>query len=174
MLLHMCVTKQLKITHKYLERGHTQMECDSVHSTVERQLGRKPIHCPATYVEEIRSARRCQPYTVKYVRHEFFNDYSNLRYHSSIRPGCKTADPVVTDLLQMIYLPDGSVRYKLSHTGQELLLPCSARLPGPRVLGRRYTAPLKISKAKFKHLQELKRVIPVDYHTFYDSLPHEI
>lgn len=35
-----------------------------------------------------------------------------------------------------------------------------------------YSEPLKISVDKFNHLQDLKRLIPSDYHSFYDLLPH--
>ncbi len=36
-----------------------------------------------------------------------------------------------------------------------------------------YMSPLKIKAQKYKHLQELKRVIPADFHAFYDALPHD-
>jgi len=32
------VDKQINIEQKYLERGHTQMECDSVHSVIEQSV----------------------------------------------------------------------------------------------------------------------------------------
>lgn len=35
-LLHLSVAKKVVIIQKYLEKGHTQMEYDSVHSTIER------------------------------------------------------------------------------------------------------------------------------------------
>lgn len=34
-----------------------------------------------------------------------------------------------------------------------------------------YHARLKITEAKYRHLQELKLSIPTDYHLVYDSLP---
>ena len=37
-LLHIAITKQIVIEQKYLEKGHTQMEADSMHSTIERRL----------------------------------------------------------------------------------------------------------------------------------------
>ena len=95
MLINLSVTKNIVEIHKYLEPGHTQMECDSVHSTVENALRKKPVFCPANYVEAIRCARRKQPYDA-----------------------------------------------------------------------------IKIKQSKYKHLQELKAVMPSDYHPFYDSLPH--
>ncbi|KAG8333225.1 hypothetical protein J6590_005982 [Homalodisca vitripennis] len=35
-----------------------------------------------------------------------------------------------------------------------------------------YSARLKIPRSKFNHLQELKMILPSDYHAFYDNLPH--
>ena len=37
-LLHVAKKKNITVVQKYLERGHTQMECDSIHSTIERKL----------------------------------------------------------------------------------------------------------------------------------------
>ena len=55
------------ITQNILEKGHTQMEVGSVHSTIER------IHCPADYVSIMRESRQNpQPYDVKYSTHDFF------------------------------------------------------------------------------------------------------
>lgn len=173
LLLHMAVTRQMNITQKYLEPGHTQMECDSIHSTIEQALVNKEISSPANYVEAIKNARRKQPYKVKYLDHNFFHDYSGLKYYQSIRPGTKAGDPVVTDLRQLIYLPDGNIKYKLSHTGEESLLPRNARVAGSRTIKQLYTAKPKIKASKYRHLQQLKSVLRADYHHFYDDLPHE-
>ena len=55
------------ITQNILEKGHTQKEVGSVHSTIER------IHCPADYVPIMRESRQNpQPYDVKYSTHDFF------------------------------------------------------------------------------------------------------
>lgn len=37
-LLHNSIKLGIEITQKYLEKGHTQMECDSVHAAIERRL----------------------------------------------------------------------------------------------------------------------------------------
>ena len=31
---------------------------------------------------------------------------------------------------------------------------------------------MRISSTKWQHLQQLKKVLPKDYHQFYDALPH--
>jgi len=35
-----------------------------------------------------------------------------------------------------------------------------------------YTESLKIREMKYRHLQDLKEVIPKDFHSFYDNLRH--
>lgn len=40
-LLHLSFKYELSITQKFLEKGHTQMECDSVHSIIELNLKKK-------------------------------------------------------------------------------------------------------------------------------------
>lgn len=43
-LLHFSIKHQLIIKQKYLVRGHTHMECDSVHSLIERKLKGQDIY----------------------------------------------------------------------------------------------------------------------------------
>ena len=173
MLLNVAVTKDITITHKYLEPGHTQMECDSVHSTIEQKLRKKSMYCPANYVQAIKEARRNMPYEVKYLTHDFFTDYSTVQYYSSIRPGIKKGDPVVTDVRQFQYSPDGTIHYKLRHTEEWSLLPRTSTAAKPAAVKTPlYQEAPKIKQTKYKHLQELKAVIPRDYHAFYDNLPY--
>jgi len=49
-ILELAVRKQVTIYQKFLEKGHTQMECDSVHSTIERQLRKVDIQVPSDYI----------------------------------------------------------------------------------------------------------------------------
>lgn len=82
-LLYMAHKKQITIVPKILEKGHTQMECDSIHSTIERKLRNKPIYSPQTYVDLIKAARPVRPYSVKYLSHDFFKNFSALKYYTS-------------------------------------------------------------------------------------------
>lgn len=36
-----------------------------------------------------------------------------------------------------------------------------------------YPRPLKLTRSKWNDLQKLKKVLPVDVHSFYDQLPYE-
>ena len=106
------------VTQKILEKGHTQMEVDSVHATIGTRLkppGRKPksIYSPAMYVDVMRDARKDPgPYSVEYVDHTFFSDYTSISALKSIRPGLRVGDPTVADLRAIKYTADGSLLYK--------------------------------------------------------------
>ena len=63
-LVDFCVHHNVQIVQKYLEKGHTQMEVDSVHSTIERKLKTRSIYYPGNYVEVMQEARPAQPYEV--------------------------------------------------------------------------------------------------------------
>lgn len=173
-LLRFAVKRNIAITQNILEKGHTQMEVDSVHSTIERCLRRQPIYAPCNYVEMIQRARQV-PYKVKYIDHSFFRDYSALRFYETIRPSNKVGDPVITDIRSLKYTKDGKIMYKLSHLDDYMDLPVRRNTTTPtghELVTRLYTKQLKIKESKYQHLQELKEVIPKDYHLFYDVLSH--
>lgn len=174
-LLNFAVKHNVAIIQKYLEPGHTQMECDSVHSCIERKLKRREISLPSDYVKATREARsKPMPYEVVVTNHDFFKDYSSidcLRY-SSIRPGKVKNDAVVTDLRMLCYNPDGVISYKLDFDEELKPLPSRPRKIPALQYPRMHKQPLKISENKWKDLQELKSVLPKDCHHFYDLLPH--
>lgn len=59
------------IEQKYLVSGHTQMECDSMHSMIEKRM-HGPMYAPQDYMVVMRAARHANPYTVTEVK---FNDF---------------------------------------------------------------------------------------------------
>ena len=173
-LLRFAVKHNITVTQKFLEKGHTQMEVDSVHSTIERRLRKRQIYSPANYVEVFKQARQ-QPYDVKYVDHNFFMDFAGLKSYDTIRPGSRVGDPVVTDIRCLRYFPEGLIKYKLLYSDEFSEVPKKRNAPTPtghELLPNLYSAPLKIKDTKFQHLQQLKAVIPKDYHSFYDTLDH--
>ncbi|KAE8749137.1 hypothetical protein FOCC_FOCC004043 [Frankliniella occidentalis] len=61
MYLHLCVKYSIKITHRYLEPGHTQMEADSIHANIERSTEKKDIFDFDGWVEAIEAAKEAFP-----------------------------------------------------------------------------------------------------------------
>jgi len=138
-------------------------------------FGNVDINSPLEYIAMMKAARPKQPYTVHNLDYSFFLDFEKLTSNfASIRPGKRSGDPVVTDIRALCYQPTGNVQYKLRHCDEWAELPCRrsalSRAPKPKQL---YGTTLKISADKFKHLQELKEVIDVHHHGFYDALAHD-
>lgn len=71
-LLYLSEKYSVCITQKFLIKGHTQMECDSVHSTIDKALKDKEIYIPYDYVTVTKQARKGIPYVVKKPTHDFF------------------------------------------------------------------------------------------------------
>lgn len=65
LLQFVAIKHNTTIYQKYLTVGHTQMECDSVHSTIERKKKSKEMYVSADFVRIITEARRFpEPYKV--------------------------------------------------------------------------------------------------------------
>lgn len=175
-LLHFSVKTNRPVYQKFLEKGHTQMECDSVHSSIECKLKNREIHLPSDYSTICKEARsKPGPYSSKYVTHDFFRDYSTseLCRYSSIRPGKKTGDPVVTNLRALMYDPSGVISYKLDFDDDWKELPTRPKPVTVTEFPALFNDKLKMKKRKWNDLQELKSVLPSDCHLFYDNLPYE-
>ena len=52
------------INQKFLESGHSQMECDSVHSAIEKAKTRTEVFVPSQWSTVITYARKVRPYIV--------------------------------------------------------------------------------------------------------------
>ena len=81
-LCHISKTYGIEITQKILEKGHTQMEVDSIHSVIEYKVKQQNtvIYVSHKYVDIMREVRPAHPYVVHYADHTFFKDYTNLDY----------------------------------------------------------------------------------------------
>lgn len=164
------------VTQKVLEKGHTQMPVDSVHSVIERKLKNKPIYCPSDYVRYIREARQHpKPYAATYLGFQFFKDFSGVSSLTSVRPGQRTGEANVTDIRQMQYRPTGEILYKLDFQANTEWLPIPMKRNESTLViqepSQLYVGRLKIKTTKYNDLQSLKAVLPIDYHAFYDNLP---
>ncbi len=121
--INIAVKYNITIVQKFLEKGHTQMECDAVHAAIEARLRYEEIYLPSGYINIARTARVENPYEVEYVHHDFFKNFDGEQNYASIRPGKVPGDPCVTDLRALKYSPDGLISYKLRHTEEWRNLP---------------------------------------------------
>ena len=175
-LIHLSIELNIDIYQKFLEKGHTQMECDLVHSTIEQSLKKKEIYLPSDYIKCTRDARtKPSPYNVFEVDHTFVKKYSetSTMVSSSIRPGLSAGNPTVTNLRCLWHKPDGKMFYKLDFDEDQKLLPRRPKKVNfPITFNLLHLDRLKIKPKKYQHLPELKDVLPIDCHAFYDNLPH--
>ena len=75
-LLRLAMAKNIVITQKYLEKGHSQMEVDSVHSVIERKLKNREIFLPSQYATITKEARiQPCPYKVITPDYTFFSRF---------------------------------------------------------------------------------------------------
>lgn len=166
------IENNVTVQQLFLEKGHTMMEADSVHSTLEHYFY-EPINSPTDYVARMRMARPSYPYNIKVLHFGFFKKFELPSNFSSIRPGKRVRDPVVVDIRQLKYSPNGEVLYNLDYTDNWQKLSYKREAQALSSYPILYKSQLPISDDKFKHLQELKGVIEVDHHPFYDNLPHQ-
>lgn len=111
-LLHISVTRKVTSVQKFLEKGHTQMECDSVHSTIERRYEHDDVYLPNQYVLHSISARRVpMPYRAKLLGFSFFEDFSQAAsmLYSFIRAGtCVNCSTNLWETVSLLESEQGS------------------------------------------------------------------
>ena len=171
-LLGYSVTNNIIIEQKYLVKGHTQMECDAVHSLIERRLNRREIYLPGEYVSLTRQARQKPfPLDTKYLHHDFFKNYSDpaVQWYQSLRPVGAT----VADIRAIQYTPAGVIYVKTDLDSEYTPLRKGKNIPTVIQYKDLYSSKPKISFEKYQQLQEITKVMDSDYHSFYKNLPHE-
>lgn len=69
-----------QLTLKFLERGHTEIECSSLHRVLKSRLKHKDICSSWVYCGDHSGLR---PYHVRYVNHTFFMEFSQVNFSKS-------------------------------------------------------------------------------------------
>lgn len=168
---HLSRVTGVTIEQKFLVSGHTQMECDSMHSTIERKI-RGPMYQPRDYIVVMQNCRlHPEPYTVKQLEYTDFKDGFQNAYLNTIRPGKKPGDPTVHDLRALRYSKN-EIQYKINFDEEFADLPQRIKLTNKVTLTAKFKAKIPIKKRKYNDLQALKTVIPQDLHSFYNNLPY--
>ncbi|XP_075160230.1 uncharacterized protein LOC142233263 [Haematobia irritans] len=175
-LISLCINKNIIIEHKYLIIGHTQMECDSTHSLIQRKINNKKINLPSQFVEFVNDSRKYPfPLNTHHLTHSYFLDYDSLpKLYSSIRPGKIAGDPTVNMIRALGYDTSGTIYFKTNIKEEYAILPnrkakdTHDNQPSPL-----HSQRIKISKKKWEHFQDLKSFIPEDCHDFYTNFPYQ-
>lgn len=96
----------------------------------------------------------------------------NLVY-KSIRPGRKVGDPHVVDIRAIKY-EKMTIEIKLNFDQDWMPLPQRPKIITNEIIyNQLHSNRIPIKATKFNHLQQLKAVLPIDCHPYYDSLPLE-
>lgn len=175
------------ITHKFLIRGHTQNEADSVHSLIEREVKKNlksgPIYSPDQYITLIKNAKKSRP--AINVHELTFDSFMNIKslqedwgynFHTDTN-----GQSVNWNELKQLKMTKGNpftFYYKTSY-GQNEYKEVNVRnkrkkmkLISEIVLKNAYTQKQELSANKKKDLKELltKGLIPAYYANFYNSI----
>lgn len=102
--------KNTIIVQKCLEKGHTQMEADSVHSQIERQIRRRNFKESANYVGAIKNARTNPPAiepSLSQLKILTILSFiiKKIRFLKSIRLRKNLSDPCIVDIRAIQYTP---------------------------------------------------------------------
>ena len=167
MYLDLSLLYNLTIEQKYLVSGQTQMECDSMHSTIERKrLG--DINTPRDYIMIFQTAR-VSP-SLYLVEQLMFSDFKKLdaAYVLSIRPWEKVGDITVHNLRGLQYAI-GEINYKICFAEEAQW----EKLPHQITILKEglswvpmFQECVPISLSKYTDLQSMKSVIHKEAHHF--------
>lgn len=194
MYLHVAKKLKIKISHKFMEVGHTQNEGDSVHANIERSAKRKLIYTPNEWYTLVRWSKTNEPSYEVYELQQ--NEVYDFKAHLDTKEWSKNTENEKiswTDIKEIFvdYTSDGhdhteDIIYYKNRLSQERykILNCgiqnctrvtrntqSASITCEEVLVPAYNKPLPLPALKVRDLQYLcnKGLIPQRHHNFFNS-----
>ncbi|CAG9760245.1 unnamed protein product [Ceutorhynchus assimilis] len=181
-------TENIKIVDlKFLEPGHTHMECDSMHASIERVTEHTKIFWPNDWLNVLRLANKKKPYRVNIMTHSDFLDYKGLKDKIMIITKKSEEGENVNwkEIKWLRFQKDTPTSFQYRNEYWK-----DFKIVNVTRLGRKsitsttnqnlkplYNTVLPISKKKFQNLQEMchskDAVIPKEFHAFYKALYFE-
>ena len=173
------MTPIASITHNFLESGHSHMECDAMHSSIESAKKYSDVFTMLDWITIFRQARRRNPFTVEHLRHPDFYDFQ--KYAQQVMKNKRQDEDgnCVNWLLvkSFRYQKDepGVIFYRYGYTDEYTRIRVFGRgRPNlPVDLPRAHQHRIPISQAKKADLIKLckQSVIPAEVHPWYEDLP---
>lgn len=166
----------IKIVHRYLEKGHTHNEADNMHAAIERAARSKVIFEPQDWIDIIKKAA-AKPYHVTPIGNDVLDFHPLADKHQTwknVNAKWKQVREIVVDPAH-----PGKVFLKHDLTDDNSIeISITRRTPGRPInlknfeFLKAYDGPLTLKKEKLKDLAKLcnEQIIPADRHTFYKSL----
>ena len=172
------------VCQKYLERGHTQNENDSVHLAIESSCKHVNLYTTSQWATCMQVARRSNPYYVTEMISENFFDFKHLsttvRKLTTDTQGSPLKWMQIKTVSFYSQCPDSAI-IQYNYDGPYVCLNLKPNLrnsdrmlPVLKPLFRHGKSP-NISKAKYNDLRKLCQnyIVPRAYKPFYENLPVE-
>ena len=170
------------IEHKFLEPGHTQMECDSMHAAIEHAKKSTSIYIPSMWDTVVHMARRKNPYVVVPMKHDSFWDLKHLAQETcknvKMTTNGKRINWLKIKVLRFSKNEENVIMVKENYDQPEFDHICVIKNAArgkkkQHKLLRKYFGKKPIAKAKKDDLLSLCKtgIIPSEYKQFYVNLP---
>lgn len=167
-----------------MEKGHTQNEGDSVHSTIERASYRKLIYVPEEWYCLVRWAKTDgEPYLVREMNGEEFYDIKSILCNKNWTKNSLNEKINWTKIREVKVNANQfdriEYKYDLNENAKTIFVMRTGTRNTQRAsqdfeLKKAYNGPIPITHDKYKDLNQLCQtgIIPERYHTFYKNLTH--
>ena len=171
-----------EITLNFLETGHTQMECDSMHAAIEQSKKTVSVYTVGEWCNVIRLARRHKPYVIHQLNFSSFYDLEKLKNQVIVNRNKDTTGETVNwmKIHSLRFLKDQPFSFLYSYDPLEeyrkvITKVVQGRKPKPATLVQLYRKQLGISAAKKRDLVHLCETgaIPIEVQHWYKNLPVE-
>ena len=166
------------IDHKFLVPGHTMMECDSMHSSIEYAHKNLSVYSVHEWVNVLKSARRHNPYAVQVLDYSDFYDLKTLA-SKLVSNRKRSAAGITINWLDVRWIRvqksmPNTILFKTDFDQPEFDVMTQKRISRMPKLMHAYQCPLPISAAKYTDLVSMLKtgIIPEAYMQFYQGLPH--
>lgn len=187
MYLYVSNTFKVDVCHRFLEKGHTQNEADSVHALIERTAKNKVIYVPDEWYTLVRWAKQnSPPYRVVEVNQDLVLDFKawlhtknwikdtnsdKISWNKIKEVKVKGNNPDVIEFKYDFF----EENYKKLNCGNNSKLTRGRKKKEQElILEKLYKNPIPITDVKYKDLISLcdTLIIPNKYHDFYKNLKH--
>lgn len=187
MYLYVSNKFKVDVCHRFLEKGHTQNEADSVHALIERTSKNKLIYIPDEWYTLVRWAKQNSPsYTVVEVNQDLVLDFKAWLHTKNWIKDTNTEKISWNKIREVKVLGDNPdiIEFKYDFFEDNYRkLNCSNNLKLTRgrkkkeqevILEKVYNNPIPIPELKYKDLISLcdTMIIPKKYHDFYEKIKH--
>lgn len=171
------------IDQKFLVSGHSHMECDSVHSAIEKAKKKLQIFIPEMWYPVIQGARSSSnPYTLDVLEHGDFYDLKQVAF-STLRNTKVDTEGKQVSWLKIVWIryvksEDDTIffKYKMSEDFKQLKIKGNSRRKKSSAefqeLPKCYEARQAISEAKKRDLLDLCHmgIVPKKHHHYYQTI----